>query len=176
MMELQNSLFKVSRIPTGVTAPSFVLFALSFKGMTVNMIPRFIFSNQNFTRAISIQDVLKNKKYERILTIYSSGTSKNITFERSEWCTLMVQYRCLDQAVYCQYILNEQAGELDPGMADKQDNHTLYIGGHPDKHSKESAYCAVASFEMYYSENGTDFLPEKMAQCLLEDILKRVDP
>ena len=60
MMELQNSLFK-NNSETGVIAPSFVLFALSFKGMTVNTIPRFIFANQNFTRAISIQDVLKNK-------------------------------------------------------------------------------------------------------------------
>ena len=174
MMELQNSLFKINS-ETGVIAPSFVLFALSFKGMTVNTIPRFIFANQNFTRAISIQDVLKDGNYERILTIYSSGTSRNITFDRNEWCTLMVQYRCLDQVVYCRYILNEQVGELEPGATDKLDNHTLYIGGHPQKHTKESAFCAVASFEMYYSENGTDFLPEKMAQCLIEDILDRVD-
>ena len=69
----------------------------------------------------------------------------------------------------------KQKGCLEPGRLDKNEDHVLYIGGHPDK---SSANHAMGSFELYHTIDieGDDFaLPETLQNSLLQDILDRVD-
>ena len=172
MAELKNALFKIKPIQTGVTSPSMVLFALSFKGINYNINPRILFSNENMTRGITIQDRPVNGEDRGFLKILSSGTSKEIEYDRTEWSILLIQYRCINNIVYCRYILNEEIGTLKPGKQDKKDGHTLYLGGHPNQ---KGAYTALGSFEVFYSDNGNQFLSDDMCKCLLRDISVRVD-
>lgn len=167
MMELNNSLFKVNPVKTGTTSPSLVIFALSFKALSNSTLPRFLFSNENITRAISI----KEGDEVGILKIHSSGIEKEVEFDYTEWAVLLVQYRCVDHIVYCQYNLNDESGSLEPKKQDEKDSDSLYIGGHPNKNR---AHHAVGSFEVYYSENGDEFLSDEMSKCLMSDILDRV--
>ena len=86
MLEPNNSLFEVSPMKTGVISPSLIIFAMSFKGMSYNVKPRVLFANESLTRGISIQD----RNGEGFLTIFSSGPSKELSFDRNEWSTLLI--------------------------------------------------------------------------------------
>ena len=171
MMELNDSLFKINPISTATTEPSLVIFALSFKALSLSTVPRFLFSNETITRAISLEERKDDDDYVGILKIYSSGVEKEIIFDYTEWASLLVQYRCVDGIVHCQYMLNDQSGTLFEGKEDKIESESLYIGGHPDK---KRANHAMGSFEVYYSDNGSGFLPNEMCKCLIDDIFQRV--
>lgn len=73
--------------------------------------------------------------------------------------------------MYCQYNLNDESGSLEPKKQDEKDSDSLFIGGHPNKNR---AHHAVGSFEVYFSENGDEFLSDEMSKCLMSDILDRV--
>ena len=175
MIELKNSIFKIDPISMGTTSPTTSIFALSFKSLSISTKPRILFSSENGTRAISLQDRLIEGVYRGILTIYSSGVQKEIRFNNREWAGLLIQYTCIDKMVHCQYIFNEQTGTLDMGAQDKEDDYTLYIGGHP---KKSKAHHAMGSFEMYYNfiDEGDYKLSKIMQKCLIRDILDRIDP
>ena len=174
MIELKNSIFKIDPISMGTTSPTTSIFALSFKSLSISEEPRILFSSENGTRAISLQDRLIEGVYRGILTIYSSGVQKEIRFNNREWAGLLIQYTCIDKMVHCQYMFNEQTGTLDMGAQDKEDDYILYIGGHP---KKSKAHHAMGSFEMYYNfiDEGDYKLSKIIQKCLVRDILDRID-
>jgi len=174
MIELKNSIFEIKPITCATTSPSTAIFALSFKSLSISEEPRILFSNGTGTRAISLKDRSVQGSYVGVLTIYSSGVQKELLFNNREWMGLLIQYTCIHDNVYCQYMLNEVIGTLDMGSQDEREDHTLYIGGHP---KKSKAHHAMGSFEMYEtdSEEGDYKLSEEMQTCLIRDILDRVD-
>lgn len=176
MIELDNSLLKINPILTGTISPSISIFALSFKTLCITEQPRFLFANENLTRAISLKERKTKDGYEGILTIHSSKAKKEIAYDRELWNVILIQFSCVNHVVDCRYIFNQEMGSLDSGYQDKKIDHSLYVGGHPDK---LRAHDAIGSLEMYYAsidEDDTEYiLSEEMGKCLLEDILDRVD-
>ena len=167
MMELRDSLFKIKPVRTGTTSPAVVIFVFSCKALEKSEKPRFLFSNENITRAVSVEE----RGDEGVLKIYSSTETKEIKFDYEEWSSLLLQYSCLNDIVHCHYILNDTSGSLDPGEQDRKPDDALYIGGHP---KKKGACHSMASFEMYYSQSDK-LLPRKMCECLLQGVMNRVD-
>ena len=167
MMELKDSLVKIIPVLSGVS-PSLVIFAMTFKGLSRSATPRFIFSNETGTRSISVRETTHT---DAILKIYSAGIEKEIVFDYTEWSGLFIQYKCEEGIVSCKYLLNDEHGTLSDGTEDKIPSDTLYIGGHPNK---ELANHAMGSFEMYTLDQA-EYLPDKMAKLLVNNILKRVD-
>ena len=173
MIELKNSIIEIKPITSATTSPSTAIFALSFKSLSISEEPRILFSNENGTRAISLKDRIVRGIYVGVLTIYSSGVQEEILFNNREWMGLLIQYTCIHDIVYCQYMLNYVTGTLDMVSQDKEDL-TIYIGGHP---KKSKAHHAMGSFEMYYTEfeEGDYKLSKIMQTCLIRDILDRVE-
>lgn len=174
MMEMRDSLFHIAPIKTATISDSTAIFSMSFKALSESpdIKTRFLFSNHNQTRGISVKD---KQEGIGVLTIHSSGTQAEITFDRDEWAGILLQYTCIDKVIKCQYLFNDQVGELDVVNGEDQEDTRLYLGGHP---SGGTCYHAVGSFELYYKhlkKGESGLLPEEMGKCLLRDILDRVD-
>ena len=172
-MELKNSLFKVKPVDTGTTSPSTAIFCLSFKADSMSKVWRCLFSNENYSRAIMIKDGTRG---EGVLKIWSSGKSKEIAFDNTDWKVLILQYTCLGGIVGCDYLFDGKSGSLEVGEEDKKPDYVLYLGGHP---KLNRAHHSVGSFEMYQKTLGEGekscALSEEMKKCLYADILQRVD-
>ena len=177
MLELKHSIFKIESVRTATTSPSSVIIALTFKSLSFLKEPRTLFSNENGTRAIEHRDKMIKDRRIGILTIYSSGTKKEIFFDSTDWTALFIQYTCIKGVVNCDYILNERYGSLESGEEDKKEDYALYIGGHPRKLHPKDAHHAMGSFEMYYAdfEDGNYTLSEEFKTCIIKDISKRVE-
>lgn len=173
MAELRDTLFKLKPVRTGTIGPSVTIYVMSFRAIEMSMEPRVIFSNEKGTRAISVVERKKGKTdVEGCLTIYASGSQKDIIFDWDDWGTLLLQYTVFDGVVNCQYILNSESGALEPSKQDDWDDITIYIGGHP---TKKGALHSLAWFEMYHVEEG-ETLPPKMCELLVLGARQRVEP
>ena len=177
MIKLKDSIFEINPIQTGTSNPSTAIFLFSFKALERKLNePRYIFSNKNGTRAMSVEEREIKGRTIGVMKIFSSGSEKEIFFpEEGNWTGILIQYTCKNNIVYCQYNTGDQQGCLEPGRIDEKEDHTLYIGGHPEK---SSANHAMGSFELYHTSEfgGNDFaLPKEMQDCLIQDILDRVD-
>ena len=177
MIKLKDSVFEIKPIQVGTSNPSTAIFLLSFKRLERELNkPRYLFSNKSGTRAMTVEEREIRGRTIGVMKIFSSGSEKEIFFpEEGDWTGILIQYICKNGMVYCQYNTGNQQGCLEPGPLDEKEDHVLYIGGHPEK---LSANHAMGSFELYHTSEikGNDFaLPKKMQDCLLQDILDRVD-
>ena len=177
MMELNNSLFKIGPIETATASPSIAIFGLSFKSLSISKEPRFLFSNESLTRAVSIEDKKIGEEYVGILHIHGNEGSypTELTFNRKVWSTLLIQYSCIGDKTEGRFIFNRKNGSFHPGHVSKETDSKLYIGGHP---TKTREHHAMASFEMYQTpldEEKDYILSQQMCDCLLDDIEQRVE-
>ncbi len=168
MMQLNKTLFEIPNIYTATNDDSIVIFALTFKPLTVSMKDCYLFTNATGSRAVSIQN--------NILHIRGPGSFTEIIFDPKEWNTLLVQYSFIDGRSECFFMINGRRGTLHhPGTPSKPDDK-LYIGGHPTIEGS-SIHTAIGSFEVYYMDdpNKNDYiLSNDMCSLLVEDIESRV--
>ena len=179
MIKLKDSIFEIPHVQLGTAKSSTAIFLFTFKALEQELDkPRFLFSNKIGTRALSVEQRKIKECAVSVMKIYSSGSEKEIFFdEDGDWTGILIQYTCKNNVVYCEYNIGttKEKGCLEPGRLDKNEDHVLYIGGHPDK---SSAHHAMGSFELYHTIDieGDDFaLPETLQNSLLQDILDRVD-
>lgn len=174
MMEMKDSLFQIPGVKTATIGNSTVIIFMTFKALTEtpDTQTRFLFSNLNRTRGISVKD---KELSVGELTIYNSGARAQILFARDDWQGVLLQYTCIDKVVKCWYMLNDQVGRMDPVNVEDEADFQLYLGGHP---LGGNSYHSVGSFDLYYKplEDGeSGLLSEDMGKCLLQDILDRID-
>ena len=177
MIELKDSIFEINPARAATVSPSSAIFLFSCKPLIRSLKgPRFLFSNKSGSRAVSIEEREMKGRYFGVLTIYSSGAKKEIFFKEGQCNGVFVQYICKDGIVYCHYRTADTHGFLETEKEEQDPDHILYIGGHPEK---SMANDAMGSFELHVrSEIGEEeetVLSEKMQNCLLKDILDRVD-
>ena len=166
VLDLHNLLLVLDPINIGGDGTT-VIIALTFRSQTLNLTPRFVYTNESGTLAMSVKR--QKHKSENILTIYSGEAKKEIEFNGGEWNGLIIQYKFEMGILHCKYHHNSKTGFLPD--ASTSASRKIYLGGAPTAPGIE--YLSIGSYETRISTEG--FLPEFLCNLLMKDIILRVD-
>ena len=167
--ELNNCLFKIKPIETGISAPTTIIFAFSFKALHDCREERYLFANESLSRSVSIYNRDQNTG---VLVLHGSEFRTELTFNPKEWSTILIQYSSNGHTTEGEFIFNRRSGILHPGHTLTVDDDTIFIGGHPSKHFAQEA---VGSFEIYFADTMGRFLPEPLSTIILDEIESRIE-
>ena len=85
MIKLKDWIFEINPIQTGTSNPSTAIFLFSFKRLERKLNePRYIFSNKNGTRAMSVEEreIGVHRCTIGVMKIFSSGSEKEFFSRR----------------------------------------------------------------------------------------------
>ena len=166
---LENTLFEIKNVELGVTSPTISAVCFTFKIETTSTESRFLFSNNDCSRALSLRK-------DRI-QVWAEDQEPDLEteFETREWNTVFIQFSYFNKNQRDSFIQvndDEPVNFVTNGSEITEDS--LWIGGKPT--GEAFAHGVIGSFQLYVKimEEEPFLVPEKIYEPVMTSAEERV--